>query len=85
VSIYELVEKKSQPLNEEIKEFLHLYQKGRDAYMGRDFSQAIINFEEAKKIRYNDQVIEIYLARSRGYLQTPPPDDWDGVHTMTTK
>jgi adenylate cyclase len=85
VGIYELIEKKSQPLNEEIKEFLRWYQKGRDAYMGRDFTQAIIDFEEAQKIRYNDQVINIYLARSRGYLQTPPPDDWDGVHTMTTK
>jgi hypothetical protein len=26
-----------------------------------------------------------HLELSKNYLNNPPPDDWDGIHSMTTK
>ncbi|OCR00679.1 adenylate cyclase [Oscillatoriales cyanobacterium USR001] len=85
VSIYELIDKRSIPLNRELEEFLELYKSGRNAYINRNFQQAIVDFERAKLMRPNDLPVEVHLERSRLYLEVPPPDNWDGVHTMTTK
>jgi hypothetical protein len=27
----------------------------------------------------------IFIKRCENYISTPPPADWDGVHTMTSK
>lgn len=85
VSIYELIDKKSGSLSGETEGFLELYGQGREAYMERNFEGAIGYFEAAKGLRPGDQAVEIHIERSRGYLEVPPPDDWDGVHRMTTK
>ncbi|MGE5657403.1 MAG: GAF domain-containing protein [Actinomycetota bacterium] len=85
VSIYELLDKRSVCLDGETERFLELYRKGREAYMARNFEGAIHQFEAAKQLRPTDQAVEIHIERSRGYLAVPPPLDWDGVHTMTTK
>ena len=85
VSIYELLDKRSVPLDRELEQFLELYKSGRNAYIHRDFHQAIIYFEQAKIMRPTDMAVEVHLERSRLYLEVPPPEDWDGVHTMKTK
>lgn len=85
VSIYELISASSESLDPETEEFLELYVKAREAYMGRNFSQAIIDFEKAQKIRPEDDAVAIHIQRSLDYIKNPPPDNWDGIFTMTTK
>ncbi|MGK7921078.1 MAG: adenylate/guanylate cyclase domain-containing protein [Trichodesmium sp.] len=85
VSIYELIGAKSQPLDLETEEFLELYIKAREAYREKKFREAITYFESAQKIRPEDEAIAIHIGRSIDYIKTPPPDDWDGIYTMTTK
>ncbi len=83
VSIYELIERKTEPLPSEYEGFLDCYHQGRMAFINRNFKSAIQFFEQADRMRPNDRSIRLHLMRSRDYLQTPPPEDWDGIHTMT--
>ncbi|MEG4533800.1 GAF domain-containing protein [Microcoleus sp. D2_18a_D3] len=85
VGIYELLQNSSEPIDGETVRFLELYSNGRDAYIARNFHKAINCFEAALAMRPNDRPVEVHLDRSLSYLEVPPPDDWDGVHTMTTK
>ncbi|MEG4323196.1 MULTISPECIES: GAF domain-containing protein [unclassified Microcoleus] len=85
VGIYELLQISSDPLDGETERFLELYNNGRHAYMKRNFQQAINYFEAALAMRPSDRPVEVQIERSLSYLEVPPPDDWDGVHTMTTK
>lgn len=85
VSIYELIGEINTPLNDKTKQFLDLYAHGRQAYINRDFAQAITHFESARQLKSNDQPVLIHLERAKNYIDNPPPDFWDGVHTMTTK
>jgi len=85
VSIYELIDTQPAQITPELEKFLHLYQGGRTAYLQRDFKQAEAIFREAERLRPNDRATALHLARSRRYLQTPPPQSWDGSYTMTTK
>jgi adenylate cyclase len=85
VSIYELIGETDTPLNTLARRFLDLYQAGRQAYLNRDFQKAIALFEEAYPLKpSSDQAVLIHLERSKYYRDNPPPDVWDGVHTMTT-
>ncbi len=83
--IYELVQNSDEPLDGETAKFLELYSNGRDAYIARNFQKAIGFFEAALMMRPSDRPVEVHIQRSLSYLEMSPPDDWDGVHTMTTK
>ncbi|MCC3408254.1 MAG: GAF domain-containing protein [Microcoleus sp. PH2017_10_PVI_O_A] len=85
VGIYELLQISSEPLDAETVRFLELYNNGRHAYIARNFQQAINYFEAALAMRPSDRPVEVQIERSLSYLELPPPEDWDGVHTMTTK
>jgi adenylate cyclase len=69
-------------------EYFSLIEKFSEAlflYRQRDWEKAIKNFEEALKIKPNDYPSKLYIERSQAFIQTPPPDDWDGVFVMKTK
>ncbi len=85
VGIYELLQSSSEPIDGETQRFLELYKNGREAYIARNFQQAISFFEAALAIRQKDKPVEVHIERSLNYLKASPPDDWDGVHTMATK
>ncbi|MEM1309463.1 MAG: GAF domain-containing protein [Cyanobacteria bacterium P01_D01_bin.71] len=85
VSIYELIDYKKNPLDQAAQDFLALYQEGREAYTNMQFKQAIACFEKAAQMRPEDRAVDIHIDRAHRYLDNPPPADWDGVHTMTTK
>ncbi|XZO03422.1 MAG: GAF domain-containing protein [Microcoleus sp.] len=85
VGIYELLQSSSEPMDGETQRFLELYKNGREAYIARNFQQAISFFEAALAIRQKDKPVEVHIERSLNYLKVSPPDDWDGVHTMATK
>jgi adenylate cyclase len=85
VNIYELIGDRSTPLDANTQEFLHYYQAGRNAYILRDFTQAIACFESAQAIIPTDKAVHIHLERAYKYQQIPPSKSWDGVWTMITK
>ncbi|MEG4573252.1 GAF domain-containing protein [Microcoleus sp. N3A4] len=85
VGIYELLQNSADMIDGETVRFLELYSKGRDAYIARNYQKAISFFEAALAMRPSDRPVEVHIERSLSYLEVPPPDDWDGVHTITTK
>lgn len=72
-------------ITKEKEEVLRLYNAGLDAYKMRKWDEAKDCFEKALKVDPYDGPSKLYLERCKQYKVTPPPDDWDGVFTMTTK
>ena len=72
-------------LTKEKEQMLNYYNLGLTAYKQRKWDDAIRAFEMALKAEPKDGPSALYLDRARNYRQNPPPEDWDGVFTMTTK
>ena len=85
INIYELIGDRRDSLEPKTYEFLELYAAGRAAYSSMNFSQALRYFQSAQQLRPSDLAVTVHLQRSQEYLLTPPPENWDGVHTMMTK
>lgn len=64
---------------------LDFYNEGLTLYKKKQFKEAKEKFEEALKLVPNDGPCQLYINRCEDYIANPPPDDWDGVYTMTTK
>ncbi|MGB3298288.1 MAG: adenylate/guanylate cyclase domain-containing protein [Phormidesmis sp.] len=85
VKIYELIGDISMPLSDDVKAFLNLYNQGREAYKKKAFHLAISLFDQALAMQPDDSAVTLHLQRAQAYIQRPPAEGWDGVHTMTTK
>ncbi len=85
IRIYELIGDRSQPLDPMTENFIHLYQSGREAYLSRDFQQAIHYFDLAQQVRPTDRSVKLQRDRAYECLMHPPADDWDGVYVLLSK
>jgi adenylate cyclase len=85
VNLYELIDRKDNPLDPTIKEFMELYSAARSAYTDMKFEKAIKLFREAERLQPRDRAVSVHINRAEDYLINPPPENWDGVHIMTTK
>ena len=85
VKIYELIGDRTTHLDSNTQEFLSHYHAGRVSYSSRNFPQALICFEAAKKIRPTDRAVNIHIQRCNKYLRQPPASSWSGVWTMVDK
>lgn len=72
-------------ITEEKKKVLAYFAEGRKSYKLMDFDSAKKSFIEALKVDPEDGPSKVYLARCKHYIESPPPEDWDGVFVMTTK
>ena len=61
------------------------FDRGMKHYLNRDWRKSASAFDEALGFNPHDRPSELYLQRCRQYVETPPPDDWDGVWTMQSK
>jgi adenylate cyclase len=85
VSIYELIDDRRVPLDPVATKFLYLYKMGREDFLDRNFEQALVGLEAAAQIRPDDRAVAYHIEQAHCYLENPPPEDWDGVRTMTHK
>jgi adenylate cyclase len=60
------------------------YEEAFAAYQGREWQRAI-GLAEALLRDGDDGPTRVVLERSRAFLASPPPADWDGVWTLTSK
>ncbi len=72
-------------ISETKKKVLQLFAEGRKNYKLMKFKEAQKSFAKALQADPEDGPAKVYLARCKHYLQTPPPEDWDGVFVMKTK
>ncbi len=84
VTIYELIGKTNE-VSSEMKTILPVFKEGLDFYKKREWRKGIASFEKVLAIDENDGPSKTYLLRCRDYLKSPPPVDWDGVFSMTSK
>ena len=85
VKVYELVGLKSEPLDEKKQQIIELYHQGRDYYLNRKFTKAMSQFGTILEDIEQDKAAALYLERCQPYLKNAPPDDWDGVYSLTEK
>lgn len=76
--IYELLSRRGEldPTTARIRE---LFLEGLEAYRARRWKVALAHFENAGQQGRADPPSEVYIKRCQAFLDTPPPDDWDGV------
>ncbi|HVO03323.1 MAG TPA: adenylate/guanylate cyclase domain-containing protein [Candidatus Cybelea sp.] len=61
------------------------YDAGFERYLARDWSGAIALFEATEQQRGGDAPSRHMIVRCRGYLDQPPPADWDGTDMAESK
>jgi adenylate cyclase len=61
------------------------WQEGMALYIKKDFTQALKSFETCLGMKPGDGPSTVYIARCKDYLESPPPEAWDGVYIMKTK
>jgi adenylate cyclase len=63
-------------------EVLQAYAEGLRLYRQRDWVQAATCFHAASNANPGDKPSSLFLERCRQYIETPPPEGWDGVWAM---
>ncbi|HEY9666174.1 MAG TPA: adenylate/guanylate cyclase domain-containing protein [Coleofasciculaceae cyanobacterium] len=86
VNIYEVVGLRNEPLSSKQEEAIELYHKGRDYFLKRQFRRAWNEFATiVEDINPDDKAAKLQMERSQHFVNNPPPEDWDGVWTLTEK
>ncbi|WP_416676586.1 GAF domain-containing protein [Egbenema bharatensis] len=88
VRIYELLGFRSDPLPNEKKRVIELYDQGREFYLERKFSKAMMAFGTIlEEIDQEEKSAKLYLKRCQHWLDHPPTDEtWkDGVWKLEEK
>ena len=85
VSIYELVAYQNEPIATSKQLTIELYNRARKCYLKRDFARALANFSMVMDINNQDKATKLHIERCQHFLNNPPPKDWDGVWTLTSK
>lgn len=83
VRIYELIGAQTVPAG--MAEIIPLFEKALELYRSRQFDEAILLFRKVLEIKPNDGPSKLFIKRCEEMRIYPPPSDWDGVYTMTTK
>ncbi|MFW5857858.1 MAG: adenylate/guanylate cyclase domain-containing protein, partial [Planctomycetota bacterium] len=82
VAIYEPL--LAAPPDEALRDEVQAFHDAQDAYWAGRFSEARTAFD-ALHTRYGHHLYSVYRDRADSFLLDPPPPDWDGVWTFTTK
>ncbi|MBT6326531.1 MAG: adenylate/guanylate cyclase domain-containing protein, partial [Bdellovibrionales bacterium] len=80
--------------SEDLLQLKTLFQKGLEYYNSKQFDKAIEQFKQSlvyENLRYPELEGKktnpslIYIDRCEEYIKNPPPADWDGIYTLTSK
>jgi adenylate cyclase len=86
VKIYEVIGLRSESISDRKQEVIEHYHQGREFYLKRKFRQAMNEFALIlEEIDPQDKATELHLDRSQHFIKNPPPEEWDGVWTLTEK
>ncbi len=71
--------------NESKIKALDAYNFALKTYREKDFQKARELFKVVLEMVPEDGPSVLYIERCDEFIKNPPPADWDGVYTMTTK
>jgi adenylate cyclase len=72
-------------LEEREKQSWLAHEEGLERYYRRDFQEAAGFFRKAQELADGDVVSAMFFDRCQGYLKSPPPGDWTGLHVLAEK
>ena len=84
VRLYELLDVRDG-MDEEKTADISAWEKAIDLFEGGDFEKAEEAFTFLMKKKPKDHTAQLYVDRCMKYLQSPPPEGWDGVFNLTEK
>ena len=84
VKIYELLSLRAKARPEQ-KTLAGEFQDALGEYRNRNWETAQKSFQSILARYSEDGPARLYVERCQTLEKTPPPEDWDGVYTMTTK
>jgi class 3 adenylate cyclase/HAMP domain-containing protein len=58
---------------------------GARLFYAGEFGKALRYFQAVKKLLPEDYLCDVFIERSGRYIESPPPEDWNGVEIMTSK
>jgi adenylate cyclase len=85
VKVYEVYGEASEDVDSENIKYYEKYQKGFDAYLNRDFSLAMDNFQESRSIIPDDPAVNEMIRRINSLDFDNISEDWDGSIALTEK
>ena len=66
-------------------EFIQQHQRVIEQYRRQSFDVCLDAFTNERPLEIFEPLYELYAQRIRLFLQTPPPENWDGVFLLTEK
>ncbi len=84
VRIYEL-RGLSEEIDDQERRFEELCEQALDAYLARDFEQAMSSWQQASDLVGGDRACQVMMDRCREFVRQPPPQDWNGVYVARSK
>jgi adenylate cyclase len=85
VAIYEALDHRTDETFPGLIRAVERYAEGIRLYRGREWKDARACFMETLALNPTDRPSRLYVERCEHFIELPPPPDWDGVWTMTTK
>lgn len=83
VKIYELLGETK--VDETTMQMKQGFEAAFQLYQAKRFKEALDGFKAVLEITPTDKASEIYIERCQNFIESPPPEDWDGVYVMTKK
>ena len=85
IEIYECLDGEPGNIREKKISQIVTFQQGIRSYLNREFTTAIIAFEDILKINPGDKAAQIYLKKAQQLLKDGVSLDWEGVEVMHFK
>jgi adenylate cyclase len=85
VAIYESMDYLTEETFPNLGLVVERYAEGIRLYRARQFKDALACFKEAVSLNPADRPSRLHVERAEHFIASPPPPDWDGVWTMTSK
>ncbi len=85
VAIYEVLDYHTKETFPSMSSVLGHFRDGIERYRSRVWGSAEEAFEQALRAHPEDRPSRMYIERCAYYRENPPPEDWGGEWTMTTK
>jgi len=85
VAIYEAMDHLTEEAFPSLAPVVERYAEGIRHYRAREFKDARACFRDALVLNPADHPSRLYVERCDHFIASPPPPDWDGVWTLTTK
>ena len=84
VCIYELMTFSEEASRPQVN-LAELFKQGREAYLQRNFQEALQLFERCQAQMASDQPSQIMIKRCQELIESPPDDSWQGIQIMSIK